>query len=66
MNDIKSLRFQLGNRVWGLVLGLDESSADGNQFRSLLSVRLADILHILNKRQFVELGRLSLGSRYGH
>jgi hypothetical protein len=43
-----------------MFLSLDEGSTNGHQFRSLLSIRPANILHILDKGQFIELGNLSL------
>jgi hypothetical protein len=42
-------------------LGLNKSSTKEDEFRSLFSIGSTDILHILDERQLVELGRLRHG-----
>lgn len=42
-------------------MGLNKSSTKEDEFRSLFSIRPTNILHILDERQLVELGRSAHG-----
>ena len=52
---------QLGTCTCSLCLGLDKSSANRHEFLRLISVRASNILHVLDKRQLIELRGSTLG-----
>ena len=61
LKSLGSILSQHGTRTCGLCLGLDKSSANGHEFLRLISVQASDILHVLDKRQLIELRGSTLG-----